>query len=152
MKYSVLGTVCVGIVCMMVVGCSNSEISTAPESQLPEKAVPLIANEAEETIQAPLDEKLTTYLKGVEDKLAQVKVKHDTLVGHVKDVAPGSDSLNAFDATLVKLKKKGDDLHFQIEAMKSAKSEDQLALQIGMDKTLADLAQSYDDALAQFAG
>jgi len=36
--------------------------------------------------------------------------------------------------------------------MKSAKGEDQLALQTGVDKTLADLAQSYDSALIQFAG
>jgi hypothetical protein len=36
--------------------------------------------------------------------------------------------------------------------MKSAKGEDQLALQTGMNKTLADLALSYDHALVQFAG
>jgi hypothetical protein len=40
----------------------------------------------------------------------------------------------------------------QIAALKAAKGEDQNVLQTGMDKTLADLDQSYDKALAQFAG
>jgi hypothetical protein len=149
MKYSVLGNVCVGIVCMMIVGCSNSELSTAPESSLVGKDMPLGDKVVVEKIQAPLGENLTTYLKVVEDKLAQVKVKHDKLVGHVKEASPGSD---AMDATLVELTKKGEDVQLQIEAMKSAKGEDQLALQTGVDKTLADLAQSYDSALIQFAG
>jgi hypothetical protein len=34
MKYSAPGNVFVGIVCMMVMSCSNSELSTAPESQV----------------------------------------------------------------------------------------------------------------------
>jgi hypothetical protein len=39
-----------------------------------------------------------------------------------------------------------------IEALKSAKGEDFQALQTGMDQKLADLDQSYDKALASFAG
>ena len=149
MKHSLLGNVFVGIVCMMIVGCSNSELSNAPESSLAGKDMELGNKEVVENIQAPLGENLTTYLKVVEDKLAQVKVKHDKLVGHVKEASPGSD---AMDATLVELTKKGEDVQLQIEAMKSAKGEEQLALQTDMDKTLADLAQSYDNALTQFAG
>jgi len=152
MKHSLLGNVFVGIVCMMIVGCSNSELSNAPESSLAGKDMELGNKEVVENIQAPLGENLTTYLKVVEDKLAQVKVKHDKLVGHVKEAAPGTDSTMALDALLVELTKKGEDVQFQIEAMKSTKGEDHLALQTGMDKTLSDLAQSYDNALAQFVG
>jgi len=41
MKNSVLGNLGLGLVCMMVVGCSNSELGTSPESQLTGKANPL---------------------------------------------------------------------------------------------------------------
>jgi len=152
MKYSVIRNVCVGIACMMVMGCSNSELSTAPESQLAVNDAQLEDKDGVESIQAPLGENLTTYLQGAEEKLAQLKDKHAKPVGQVKEIAPGSDSTMALDAILADLTKKGEDVQLQIEAMKPAKGEDQLALQTGMDKTLADLAQSYDSALIQFAG
>jgi hypothetical protein len=56
------------------------------------------------------------------------------------------------DVMLVELTKKGEEVQLQIAALKAAKGEDQNVLQTGVDKTLADLDQSYDKALAQFAG
>lgn len=153
MKDSALGNVFVAIVCMMVVGCSNSELSSAPESQLAVGgATPLSEKDVVQNIHAPLGENLTTYLQGVEDKLGQLKDKHAKLVNSVPEAGPGSKSRVILDARLAELTKKGEEVQFQIEAMKSAKGEDQLALQTGMDKTLAELAQSYDNALAQFVG
>ena len=152
MKYSVLGNVFVGIACIMVIGCSNSELSTAPESPLAGKDMPLGDKDVVENIHAPLGENLTTYLQGVEDKLGQLKDKHAKLVNSVPEAGPGSKSRVILDARLAELTKEGEEVQFQIEAMKSAKGEDQPALQIGMDKTLAELDQSYDKALAQFAG
>ncbi len=149
MKYSALGNVCVGIVCMMVMSCSNSEIGTAPESQVVVNDSQLEGKDATESIQAP---NLTTYLQGFEDKLGRLKDKHVKLVSQAKEAAPGSKSRESLDAILEELTKKGEEVQFQIEAMKSAKGKDQLALQTGMDKTLADLDQSYDQALAEFAG
>ncbi|UCH90418.1 MAG: hypothetical protein JSU60_04670 [Nitrospirota bacterium] len=149
MKYSALGNVCVGIVCMMVLSCSNSEVSTAPESPVVVNDVQLESKDAVESIQAP---NLTTYLQGFEDKLGRLKDKHAKLVSQAKEAAPGSKSRESLDVILEELTKKGEEVQFQIEALKSGKGEDLLALQTGMDKTLADLDQSYDKALAEFAG
>jgi hypothetical protein len=152
MKYFVLDNLGLGLVCMMVFGCSNSELGTSPESQLTGEDTPLESHAVVEAQQALAGETLTTYLKGVDDKLGQLKDKHAKLVDHVQKDGSGTEPTLALNAILGELKKKGEELQFQIEAMKSAKGEDQLALQTGMDKALADLAQSYDDALAQFAG
>ena len=153
MKDSALGNLFVAIVCMMVVGCSNSELSSAPESQLAVGGgTPLSEKDVVQNIHAPLGENLTTYLQGVEDKLGQLKDKHAKLEGRVKEAAPGSDSIMTLDVMLVELTKKGEEVQLQIAALKAAKGEDQNVLQAGMDKTLADLDQSYDKALAQFAG
>jgi hypothetical protein len=152
MKYSAPGNVFVGIVCMMVMSCSNSELSTAPESQVAVNNERLEDQDSMESFQAPVSENLTTYLQGVEDKLGQLKDKHAKLEGRVKEAAPGSDSIMTLDVMLVELTKKGEEVQLQIAALKAAKGEDQNVLQTGMDKTLADLDQSYDKALAQFAG
>ena len=152
MKYSALGNVCVGIVCMMVMSCSNSELSTAPESQVAVNDEQLEDQDSRESIQAPVSKNLTAYLQGVEDKLGQLEEKHAKLVNFVTEAGPGSQSRVSLDVRLAELTKKGEEVQFQIEAMKSAKGEDHSALQISMDKTLADLAQSYDNALAEFAG
>jgi hypothetical protein len=144
MKNSPLGNVFVGIVCMMVIGCSNSELSSVPESQLAVADTPL-SDKA-------VSQNLTIYLQGVEDKLGQLKNKHAKLEGRVKEAAPGSDSIMTLDVMLVELTKKGEEVQLQIAALKAAKGEDQNVLQTGVDKTLADLDQSYDKALAQFAG
>ena len=152
MKYSVLGKLFVGLACIMAIGCSNSEISTAPESQLAEKDAQLKNKDLAKSIQAPLSENLTTYLQGVEDKLVKLKEKHAQLVGQVPEAGPGTESKGNWDAQLDELTKKGEELQFQIEAMKSAKGEDHSALQVGLDKSLADLDESYDTALAKFAG
>jgi hypothetical protein len=152
MKNSPLGNVFVGIVCMMVIGCSNSELSSVPESQLAVADTPLSDKAVSENIEAPLGQNLTIYLQGVEDKLGQLKNKHAKLEGRVKEAAPGSDSIMTLDVMLVELTKKGEEVQLQIAALKAAKGEDQNVLQTGMDKTLADLDQSYDKALAQFAG
>ena len=141
-----------GLACMMVIGCSNSENSTAPESQLAEVDAQLENKDLAESIQAPLSENLSTYLEGVKDKFAQLKDKHAQLVGQVSETGPGTEPKVALDATLEELTKKGEEIQLQIEAMKSAKGEDQPVLQTDMDKSLADLDQSYDTALAQFAG
>jgi hypothetical protein len=140
MKNSPLGNVFVGIVCMMVIGCSNSELSSVPESQLAVADTPLSDKAVSENIEAPLGQNLTIYLQGVEDKLGQLKNKHAKLEGMTLDVM------------LVELTKKGEEVQLQIAALKAAKGEDQNVLQTGVDKTLADLDQSYDKALAQFAG
>jgi len=95
---------------------------------------------------------LTTYLKGVDDKLVQLKDKHAKLVEQVQKDGSGAEPTVALNAILGELKKKGEELQFQIEAMKSAKGEDQLALQTGMDQTLKELTQSYEKALAEFLG
>jgi hypothetical protein len=84
-----------------------------------------------ESFQAPVSENLTTYLQGVEDKLGQLEEKHAKLVNFVTEAGPGSKSRVILDA---------------------AKGEEHSALQTDMDKTLADLDQSYDKALAEFAG
>jgi len=152
MKYSALGKFFVGIAFMMVIGCSNSEFSSAPESQLAVTDTLLSEKDVVENIQAPLGQNLTMYLQGVEDKLGKLKDKHAKLANHVPEAGPGSKSRVTLDATLVELTKKGEEFQFQIEVLKSAKGKDQPALQTGMDKTLADLDQSYDKALAQFAG
>ena len=152
MKYSVLGNLGIGLVCLMVVGCSNSEVDTSSESQLAGTDTSLNDKDVVENISAPSGESLTTYLVGVDDKLGQLKDKHAKLMGQVKEAAPGSDSVQALEAKLAELTTKGEELQFQIEAMKAAKGDDQLALQAGMDKALADLDQSYDTALAPFLG
>ena len=136
----------------MGVGCSNSETSLSSESQSTGKGLPLDDKASAENRQIPVDVYLTTYLQGVEDKLDKLKDKHAKLVGQVKEAAPGSDSIMALEATLDELTKNGEEIQFQIEALKSAKSEDFQALQAGMDQRLADLDQSYDKALAPFAG
>jgi len=152
MKNSVLGNLGVGLVCMMVVGCSNSELGTSPESQLTGKDIPLENEAVVETQQALTGVTLTAYLKGVDDKLVQLKDKHAKLVEHVQKDGSGAEPTVALNAILGELKKKGEELQFQVEAMKSAKGEDQLALQTGMDLTLKELTQSYDKALAEFLG
>ena len=152
MKYSVLGNLGVGLVCMMVVGCSNSELGTSSESRLTGKDIPLENEAVVETQQALTGETLTTYLKGVDDKLVQLKDKHAKLVDHVQKDGSGAEPTVALNEILGELKKKGEELQFQVEAMKSAKGEDQLALQTGMDLTLKELTQSYDKALAEFLG
>jgi hypothetical protein len=152
MNYPVLVKVLVGVVCIMGVGCSNSETSLSSESQSTGKGLPLDDKASVENRQVPVDVYLTTYLQGVEDKLDKLKDKHAKLVGQVKEAAPGSDSIMALEATLDELTKNGEEIQFQIEALKSAKSEDFQALQAGMDQRLADLDQSYDKALAPFAG
>ena len=152
MKYPALGNVYVGVACMLVMGCSNSELSSAPESRVAVKDAQLEDQDVVESIQAPLSENLTTYLQGVADSLAKLQEKHGQLANHVPADGPGSKSRVSLDAILDELTKKGEEVQFQIEAMKSAKGEDHPALQTGMDKTLADLDQSYDKALAQFAG
>lgn len=152
MKISVLRNVVVGMICLLGVGCSNSELGSSSESQLAEKNISLDNNAVAETQQSLPGESFTTYLKGVDDKVDQLKDKHAKLVDHVQKEGSGAEPTVALNGILAELKKKGEELQFQIEAMKSAKGEDQLALQAGMDKTLADLGQSYDDALAQFAG
>ncbi len=152
MKYSAPGNVFVGIVCMMVMSCSNSELSTAPESQVAVNNERLEDQDSMESFQAPVSENLTTYLQGVEDKLGQLKEKHAKLEGRVKEAAPGSDSIMTLDVMLVELTKKGEEVQLQIAALKAAKGEEHSALQTDMDKTLADLDQSYDKALAEFAG
>ncbi len=149
MKYSALGNVCVGIVCMMVIGCSNSELSTAPEAQVAVNDEQLEGKDVMESIQAP---NLTTYLQHVEDKLGQLKDKHAKLVNTEPETGPGSKSRVILDTRLAELTQEGEEVQFQIEAMKAAKGEDQLALQTGIDKALADLDQSYDTALTEFAG
>jgi hypothetical protein len=152
MKNSVLGNLGLGLVCMMVLGCSNSELGTSPESQLTGKAIPLENEAVVATQQALTGVTLTTYLKGVDDKLVQLKDKHAKLVDQVQKDGSGAEPTVALNAILGELKKKGEELQFQIEAMKSAKGEDQLALQTGMDQTLKELTQSYDKALAEFLG
>ncbi|MEX0829120.1 MAG: hypothetical protein WD032_02655 [Nitrospirales bacterium] len=152
MKSSVLKNIVVGMVCLLGVGCSNADPGSTSESQVTGKDMALDNNAVSETEQALGEETLTTYLKGVDDKLAQLKDKHAKLVDHVQKEGSGAEPTVAFNAILDELKKKGEELQFQIEAMKSAKGEDQLALRAGMNKTLADLAQSYDHALVQFAG
>jgi len=152
MTSSVMKILGIGLVCMMVLGCSNSELGTSPESQLTEKDTPLASQAIVETQEAIQGETLATYLKGVDDKLGQLKDKHAKLTDHVQKDASGAEPAVALNAILGELQKKGEELQIQVEAMKAAKGEDQLALQTGMDKALADLAQSYDHALAQFAG
>ncbi len=152
MKYSVLGKLFVGLACMMGVGCSNSEVSTTSESQLVGKDMASGNKDVAENIQASVAKNLTTYLQGFDDKLSQLKDKHAKLVSQAKEAEPGSKSRESMDAILKELKKKSEEVQFQIEILKSGKGEDQLALQTGMDKTLADLDQSYDQALAEFAG
>ena len=61
MKYSAPGNVFVGIVCMMVMSCSNSELSTAPESQVAVNNERLEDQDSMESFQAPVSENLTTY-------------------------------------------------------------------------------------------
>lgn len=152
MKYSALGKLFVGLACMMAIGCSNSEISTAPESQLAEEDAQLENKDLAKSFQDPLSENLTTYLQGVEDKLVKLKEKHTQLVGQVSEAGPGANSKVILDTKLEELTKKSEELLFQIEAMKSAKGEDHSALQVSLDKALADLDESYDTALAKFAG
>ncbi len=152
MKYSALGNVCVGIVCMMVISCSNSELSTTPESQVAVNDEQLEDQNSMESIQAPVSEDLTTYLQGVEDQLGHLKEKHATLVNSATKAEPGSQSRVSLDVRLAELTKKGEEIQFQIEAMKAATGEDHAALQTGMGKTLEELAESYDNALAEFAG
>lgn len=152
MKYSVFVTVLGGMVLMMGVGCSNSESSTSQESQLVGKDIQNGDNAIVENIQASSGQNLTNYLKGVEDKLSQLKGKHAQLADQVPKTGPGANSKVVLDTILKELTKKGEELLWQIETMKSARGEDHLALQTGMDQTLKELAQSYDKALAQFAG
>lgn len=153
MKYSVLGNVCFGLACLMVMGCSNSELSTAPESPVVVgEGTAMSEKDVVENIQAPVGENLTTYLKAVEDKLGQLKEKHAKLANGVSEAGSGSKAKESLGAILDDLTKKSEEFQFQIEAMKSAKGGDQPALQADMDKALADLDQSYDTALAQFAG
>ncbi len=152
MKYSALGNVFVGIGCMMVIGCSNSEVSSVPESQLAVANTPLSDKAVSENIEARLSQNLTMYLQGIEDKLGQLKDKHAKLANHVPEAGPGANSRVVLDAILEELTKKGEEVQWQIEAMKSAKGEDHPALQDGMDETLADLEESYITALAKFAG
>jgi len=152
MKSSLLRNVVLGMVCLLGVGCSNSELGSSPESQLTGKDIPLDNNAVVERQQALAGETLTTYLNGVDDKLSQLKDKHAKLVHHVQKDGSGVEPTVALNAILDEIKKKGEELQFQIEAMKSATGEDQLALQTGMDKTLNELTQSYDKALAEFLG
>jgi hypothetical protein len=152
MKSSVLRNIVMGMVCLLGVGCSNSESGSSSESQVPGQDMALDNNAVPETEQTLAGETLTTYLEGVDDKLAQLKDKHAKLVDQVQKEGSKAEPTVALNAVLGELIKKGEELQFQIEAMKSAKGEDQLALQTGMNKTLADLALSYDHALVQFAG
>lgn len=152
MKYSALGNVCVGIVCMMVMSCNNFELSTAPESPVAVNDAQLEDQDVAGSIQAPLDENLKTYFQGIEDKLGQLEEKHAKLVNSATEAGPGSKSRVSLDVSVAELTKKGEEVQLQIEAMKSAKSKDQSALQTSMEKTLAELAESYDTALAEFAG
>lgn len=152
MKPSVLKNLSVWFVCMVLVGCSNSELGTAPESQLAKKDTSLENNAVVEVQQALVGETFTTYLKEIDDKLGQLKVKHAKLVDHVQKDASETEPTVALNPILSELKMRGEELHIQVEAMKSAKGEEQLALQAGMNKALADLAQAYDHALAKFSG
>jgi len=129
-------------------------ISTGPRERLTliYSTVPLENEAVVETQQAQTGVTLTTYLKGVDDKLVQLKDKHAKLVEQVQKDGSGAEPTVALNAILGELKKKGEELQFQIEAMKSAKGEDQLALQTGMDQTLKELTQSYEKALAEFLG
>ena len=56
------------------------------------------------------------------------------------------------DTNLDKLTKHGKEVQRQIDELKAAKGNDWLALQSGMNQALEELAQSYDKALARFAG
>ena len=152
MKPSVLKNLSVWFVCMVLVGCSNSELGTAPESQLGKKDTSLENDAVVEVQQALVGETFTAYLKEIDGKLGQLKVKHAKLVDHVQKDASETEPTVALNPILSELKMRGEELHIQVEAIKSAKGEDQLALQAGMDKALADLAQAYDQALAKFAG
>ena len=127
MKYSVVVNALVGMVAMMVVGCGNFGSS-------------------------PQEETRVEYSKYAEGKLGQLLDTHAKFVVQVQQRGLGSERQAALDATLDDLTKKGEAVQRQIEALKASKGQDWLALQFHMNQALQELAQSYDKALAQFAG
>jgi len=70
----------------------------------------------------------------------------------VRQAGNGSGIPSASDIALDDLIRKGQALQRQIEALKAAKGKDWLTLRPGINAALEELSQSYDKALAKFAG
>ncbi len=152
MTNPVFVTVLVGMILMMNIGCSNSDSSISPESQLAGKNSQKGDKAVAENIHALSGENRTKYFKGVEGKLKLLKAKHAKLASHQPKAGPGPNSKIVLDSILKELTKEGEEVLWQIEAMKSANGEDHPPLQAGMDLTLEELNHSYDKALDQFLG
>ena len=152
MKYSVAVHVLVGMVWLMIAGCGASESGTPEEFQLAGEEVQSGDKEAIETIQVPVEENLNEYVKTVEGKWDLLKDKHAKLVDQAQQAGSGTEIKVALDTNLDDLTKQGEEVQRQIDELKVAKGKDWLALQSGMNQALEELAQSYDKALAQFAG
>lgn len=152
MKISAIVSALFCMVWLMVSGCNTSEPGPSDESGLAGKEMQSEDKKVTETTQAPMEEDLNTFLKGVEGKMEQLKVKHVNLINRVQQAGLRTKPQTTFDATLDDLKKKREDVQIQIEALKTGKKKDWTALQLGMNLALEGLAHSYDTALAQFAG
>ena len=152
MKYSMVVNVLVGMVWLMIAGCGTSESGSPDESRLAEEKMQLGDKEVVDTIQAPGEENLNEYVKIVEGKLGQLTDKHAKLVDLGQQAELGSEPQAAFDTSLGDLTKKREEIQVQIETVKAAKGKDWIPLQSGMNQALEELGQSYDTALAKFAG
>ncbi len=152
MKYSVIVHVLVGFLCMVITGCGMSESGVSQESKLSVEKVETGANSVTEGSQAFLVDDRNEYVEVVEAKLIQLNDDHAKLVDRAQQAGSGTQLQADLDTMLNELTKQGIDAKEQINELKSAKVEEWLALQSGMNTALEELAQSYDQALAKSAG
>ncbi len=152
MKYSLGVNVLVGIAWMMVAGCGTSESSAPQETRVAEEPIQLGEKEVVETSQASLNENRNEYVKVIEGKLIQLNDDHAKLVVQAQQAGSGTQVQADLDTTLKDLTKEGKEVQQQIDELKAVKAEDWLALQSDMNQALEELAHSYEQALAKYAG
>ena len=127
MKFSVVVNVLVGMVGLMVAGCGYFE-SGPPEKTRHE------------------------YSKFAEGQMSQILETHARLAVLTQQRGLESERRTALDVTLDDLTKKVEAVQTQIVALKATNGQGWFAHQFRMSQALEELAQSYNRALARYAG
>ena len=155
LKHSLRMNVYIGVLCLAIGACGYSESGSPEASAVRESEAKLGGHDVKEMAEmrgTRSDENMQEFLRSVEEKFGQLKSKHAKLADRIQQGDRSADAKVALDATLENLIRKGQAVQQQIQTLKTAKGQDWLALQAGINQALADMDQAYENALLHFAG
>lgn len=155
MKYPILVIVLVGMSCMFVTGCGNSELDSSITSKVTGEEKPLEElgdKKVVEPSQASLEKDRNEYVRIMEEKLNKLNADHTKLFNHAQQAGSGTELQIFLNKDLEVLTQQRQRLQQQIDELKVVKGVGWLELQTPINQAIEELAQLYEKALSRLPG